>query len=250
MERGVYSAATGMLAQQALQETLAQNVANATTVGYKQDKMTFRAAQNVALQRLVGANSRGASIGEMGMGVQSDKTYIDWQSGPITTTNNPLDVSLAPGQFIAAQSGTRTLYTRAGNLQIDANANLVTASGRNVLDTRGRAINLAGRLNIAIDERGNVLADKQPIAQIQVVQADPAQLEKEGDAFYRSTNPASVRAAQNPRLRVGTLEQSNANVMEGLVHLITVSRNFEMAQKALTTQDDLLRQAATEIGKV
>lgn len=250
MERGVYSAASGMLAQQSLQEVLAQNVANATTVGYKQDKMTFRAAQNMALLRLTGASSRGVSIGEMGTGVQKDQTYIDWQSGPITTTNNPLDVSLASGQFLAAQVGTRTLYTRAGNLQIDANANLVTASGRNILDTQSRPINVAGRLNITIDERGNVLANKQPIAQIQIVQADTALLEKEGDTFYRSTSATPVPAAQNPRLRIGTLEQSNANVMEGLVHLITVSRSFEMAQKALTTQDELLRQATTELGKV
>ncbi len=250
MERGVYSAATGMLAQQALQEALAQNVANATTVGYKQDKMTFRAAQNMALQRLSGASSRGVSIGEMGMGVQQDKSYIDWQSGPITSTGNPLDVSLAPSQFLVAQVGTRTLYTRAGNLQIDGNANLVTANGRNILDTQGAPINVAGKLNITIDERGNVLSNRQPIAQIQVVQADTTQLEKEGDSFYRTTNPASVRLAQNSQVRPGSLEQSNANVMEGLVHLITVSRSFEMAQKALTTQDDLLRQATTEIGKV
>jgi flagellar basal-body rod protein FlgG len=250
MERGVYSAASGMLAQQSLQEILAQNVANATTVGYKQDTMTFRAAQNMALQRLSGASSRGVAIGEMGTGVSKDQTYIDWQSGPITTTNNPLDVSLAPGQFLSAQVGTRVLYTRAGNLQIDGTGNLVTSNGRNILDTQGRAINVKGRLNITIDGRGNVLSNQQPIARIQVIQADTTQLEKEGDTFYRATRANGVQAAANPQVRPGSLEQSNANVMQGLVHLITVSRSFEMAQRALTTQDELLRQATTEIGKV
>lgn len=103
--------------------------------------------------------------------------------------------------------GTRTLYTRAGNLQIDANANLVTASGRNILDTQSRPINVAGRLNITIDERGNVLANKQPIAQIQIVQADTALLEKEGDTFYRSTSATLYRL---PKTRDCGLEPSNS----------------------------------------
>src|ERR1051326_5984757 len=104
MERGLYAAATGMIAQQTIQDTLAQNIANANTVGYKQDNPTFRAQHGMALRRLEGGASRGPGIGELGLGVQADKVYIDWQTGSISQTNRPLDASLATGQFFAVQT--------------------------------------------------------------------------------------------------------------------------------------------------
>ena len=250
MERGLYAAATGMLAQQTMQEVLAQNIANAATVAYKQDQPTFRTIQTLAIRRMTGASDRGPQIGELGAGVNPDKTYIDWQQGPLAQTGAPLDASLGQNQFFAVQSGANVRYTRAGNFQIDGTGNLVTPNGDRVLDRTNRPINVAGRTQISLDARGNVLADRQPIAQIQIVDANVAQMEKEGETRYRPNGANAVRPAAAPLVRPGTLEQSNANTVMGLVRLITVSRAFEMAQRAVTTQDELLRQATTEVGKV
>src|SRR5258706_14967924 len=76
MERGLYAAATGMIAQQTIMDTLSQNIANASTPGYKQDNPTFRAMHGMALRRLENGAGRGPDIGELGLRVQADKVYI------------------------------------------------------------------------------------------------------------------------------------------------------------------------------
>lgn len=250
MERGVYAAATGMIAQQAMQEVLSQNIANASTVGYKQDVVTFRAMQNMMLKRLNGASDRGPEVGELGSGVNEDETTIDWSMGSITNTNNPLDVALEPGQFLTAQTGTQVLYTRAGNLKIDGNGVLTTMSGNPLLDINDKPINVQGKTDVSISPRGDVTSGNQVLGTLKVVQTDPKGMQKAGGIYYRSLTPNAIQPAKAPHLITNSLEQSNANVMQGMVRLITVSRSFEMAQRALTTQDELLKQAATEVGRV
>lgn len=250
MERGLYAAATGMLAQQAMQDVLAQNIANAGTVGYKQDAPTFRAVQGMALQRLNDGHGRGARIGDLGTGVKSDKVYIDWRSGPLTHTGNPLDAALRDGQFFAIQTPQGERYTRAGDLQLNASGQLITAKGLPVLGVDNRPITAPTTGILSLDPAGNLNADGNAIAKLKIVTVDPAQIVKEGDTLFRALTPASVRLAAAPQLQTGTLEQSNMDTVQGLVKLITISRGFDMAQRAVTTQDELLSKAASEIGKL
>jgi flagellar basal-body rod protein FlgF len=250
MERGLYAAASGMLAQQAIQDTLAQNIANANTVGYKQDNHVFSAMQGMALRRLNEGNGRGPKIGELGTGVAADRIYTDWQTGPLMQTGNPLDASLGDNQFFAIRTPRGERYTRAGNFQTDATGRLMTAAGHEVLDVNNQPITTAGRGKITLDGSGNLLSNGQKIAQLKVVQADTKSLSKEGDNLFTANIPTALQAMQRPMVRPGTLEQSNMSPVQGMVQMLVVSRSFEMAQRALTTQDELLRQAATELGKV
>ena len=250
MERGLYAAATGMMAQQMMQDVLAQNIANAGTIGYKQDAPTFRAVQGMALQRLNDGHGRGSRIGQLGTGAQADKVYIDWNSGPLTHTGNPLDAALSAGQFFAIQTPQGERYTRAGDLQLNATGQLVTAKGLPVLGANNRPITVPTTGVLTLDPAGNLNSDGAPIAKLKIVTADPTQLVKEGDTLFRALTPAAVRLAAAPRLQVGTLEQSNMDTVQGLVKMITASRGFDMAQRAVTSQDELLSKAASEIGKV
>jgi flagellar basal-body rod protein FlgF len=250
MERGLYAAASGMLAQQAIQESLAQNIANANTVGYKQDNPTFRAVQGMALRRLANGMGRGPEIGELGMGVANDQVYTDWQTGPLSQTGNPLDASLGDNQFFAVRTPVGERYTRAGNFRLDGAGNLLTASGLPVLGSDNRPINAQGKNHLALDAAGNLTADKQPLVKLKIVETPTANLTKQGDTLFAALSPAIVRPAARPVLRPGTLEQSNMNPVEGLVRMITVSRGFEMAQRALTTQDEMLRHAANDVGRL
>ena len=250
MERGLYAAATGMLAQQAMQDYLAQNIANAGTVGYKQDAPTFRAIQGMALQRLNDGHGRGSRVGELGTGVQSGRTYVDWRMGALTHTGNPLDSALTEGQFFAVQTPQGERYTRAGDLQLSGAGQLVTAKGLPVLGANNRTIKAPTTGTLALDHAGNLTSDGKPVAKLKIVTANPDQLIKEGDALFRATAPNAVRLAAAPQLLSGVLEQSNMDTVQGLVKLITVSRGFDMAQRAVTTQDELLSKAASEVGKV
>lgn len=182
--------------------------------------------------------------------MNEDETTIDWTMGPISNTGNPLDVALEAGNFLTAQTGTQVLYTRAGNLKIDGNGILTTASGNPLLDINDKPINVQGKTDVSISTRGDVTAGKQLIGTLKVVQANTRSMQKAGGIYYRPLDANAIQVEKSPRLHTGSLEQSNANVMQGLVRLITVSRSFEMAQRALTTQDELLKQAATEVGRV
>lgn len=249
MERGLYAAASSMMAQQTMQDILADNIANASTVGFKQTNITFRALQAMILERQTSDGNIGPTVGELGLGVTSDKTYTDWELGPITQTNNPLDASLGPGQFFAVQTPRGERYTRAGNFQIDAVGNLRTSSGQPVLDTVGQPIQ-ARDGQAKIDPRGNVIANGRVVAQLKIVTINPASLTRDGDSTYAATAPNAVQAAAQPEIRPGTLEQSNVNGVRSMVEMITITRAFDMAHRALTTQDELLRHAAAEVGKV
>ena len=194
MERGLYAAATGMLAQQSMQDVLAQNIANASTVGYKQDTPTFRTIQSMTLQRLADGHGRGPTIGELGTGVKSDKVYIDWQTGPLTSTGNPLDASLGNGQFFAVQTPQGERYTRAGALLTDGGGNLMTAGGLRVLNSNGQPIVAPKTGKISLDSTGSLLADEAVVAKLKIVQIDTAQIQKSGDNLFQAP-PAAVRLA-------------------------------------------------------
>jgi flagellar basal-body rod protein FlgG len=250
MERGLYAAASGMIAQQNIQDTLAQNIANASTVGYKQDNTVFRALQNIKIQRLVGNSGSGPQIGQLGTGTAADQVYTDWEPGPQVRTNNPLDVSLQGGQFFAVATPRGERYTRAGNFQQDGQGNLLTTSGLKVLDASGQPINTGGKTDIALDTSGNVTSNGRAVAQLKVVQIDPNDLRKDGNSLFAATKPNAVQAIAKPQVLAGTLEQSNVNTVRSLVQMITATRGFDMGSKAIQTQDELLKHAQNELGKL
>lgn len=250
MERGLYAAASAMLAQQTMQETLAQNIANANTVGYKQDGPTFRAVHGMMLQRVLNGSSSGPTVGELGLGVAPDQNYTDMTQGALMQTGNPLDASLGPDQYFTVQTPQGVRYTRAGNFKLDANGALQTTSGYPVLDNAGRPITTGGQRNIAIDANGNITANRQVVATLGIAQTTPDNMAKMGQSLFAPKDPNAIQAPARAIVNPGTLEQSNVNSVLSLVQMITTSRGFEMAQKALTTQDDLIRQASSDLGKV
>jgi flagellar basal-body rod protein FlgF len=250
MERGLYAAATGMIAQQTIQETLAQNIANSNTVGYKQDIPTFKALHGMALRRVTDGFGGGPAIGEVGLGVVADKVYTDWQSGPIATTNNSLDASLPSGQFFSIQTPGGARYTRAGNFQLDSAGMLTTTNGLRVLGQDDKPIQIAGSTPPKMEPNGSITVAGKVVASLKIVEAAKDSLAKDGDTLFRAVDPRGVRTATAPNLRPGTLEQSNVNVVSGMVHLITTSRGFDMAQRAILTQDDLLKHAANDLARV
>ena len=250
MERGLYAAASAMLAQQTIQEALAQNIANANTVGYKQDTPTFKALHGMALQRTLNSSGSGQPIGELGIGVETDQPYTNWQTGAVAQTNNPLDVSLDTNQFFAVRVGAGERYTRAGNFKLDGVGNLLTANEEPVLGINNQPIVARGNGNVTIEVNGNVKLNGNVVGQLKIVQADPVQMRKDGNGLFAASTPAAIRPTANASVHPGTLEQSNVDGVRALVEMMTVSRGFDMAQRALTTQDELLKHASSELGKL
>ncbi len=255
MIRGLYSAATGMLAQQAVQDALASNLANINTTGFKQDVPTFRALYDMALNRYGGIDGAAAYVGDLGLGSTFDRTVTDFSPGSLTPTQNPLDLALVGDGFFTVQTPAGERYTRAGDFHIEPVPSprgaqpvsyLVDDQGRRVLGTKG-PINTGSAQNVVVTEQGDVLVNGSVVDRLKIVTAPPSQVRKEGGNLF---SIQGTPVAASPKVRSGFLEQSNVSAVGAMVKMIAVQRAYEAAQRAVTSQDDELNKVINEAARV
>jgi flagellar basal-body rod protein FlgF len=226
MDRGLYIAASGMLAEQIRQDQIANDLANASTPGYKGD----RTAQRSFGDLLLANSTSGAAVGRQSTAVRVDAIETDWNARPMRETGEPLDFAISGDGFFAVQTAQGVRYTRNGQFALDPQGRLVTAQGDPVLDTAGRAITATDG---KVDPRLlGVVALTNP--------------RKEGDSLVSGT-PAGAAAGT---VRSGALESSGADAARSMVDMIASMRAFEAGQKVIQTIDETLGQAATKVGAV
>jgi flagellar basal-body rod protein FlgF len=226
MDRGLYIAASGMLAEQLRQEQIANDLANASTPGYKGD----RTAQRSFGDLLLANSTSGAVVGRQSTAVQVDAVETDFSPRPARETGEPLDFAISGEGFFVVQTAQGVRYTRNGQFSLDPQGRLVTAQGDPVLDRNGRAIAAAdGRVDPRLI---GVVALTNP--------------RKEGDSLVSGT-PAGAAAGT---VRAGALEASGADAARSMVDMIASMRAFEAGQKVIQAIDETLGQAATKVGAV
>lgn len=263
MLRALYTAASGMTAQQFNIDTISNNLANANTTGYKKVRPEFQDLLYLTLQSPVvpsgGTQASGAAASQgifVGLGVRPSGSQTIFQQGNLQNTSNPLDVALSgPGFFVVGdESGNTSFYTRDGSFKLDAEGNLTTSDGYFVLDDSGGKITLpAGAHDISIAKDGTISyqaegqTGSEEAGKIGVVQfANPAGLERVGHNLYKAS-AASGEPQQQSDSSSGTtsveqycLESSNVQVVEEMVNLITAQRAYELNSKAIQASDDML----------
>jgi flagellar basal-body rod protein FlgF len=226
MDRGLYIAASGMLAEQIRQDQIANDLANASTPGYKGD----RTAQRSFGDLLLANSTSGAAVGRQSTAVQVDAIETDFSARPSRETGEPLDFAITGEGFFAVQTAQGVRYTRNGQFTLDPQGRLVTAQGDPVLDTAGRAITATdGKVDA---RRLGVVALTNP--------------RKEGDSLVTGT-PAGAAAGT---VRSGALESSGADAARSMVDMIASMRAFEAGQKVIQTIDETLGQAVSKVGSV
>ena len=226
MDRGLYIAASGMLAEQIRQDQIANDLANASTPGYKGDRTSQKSFGDLLL-----ANSTsGATVGRQSTAVQVDKIQTDFSPRPSRETGEPLDFAITGEGFFAVQTSQGVRYTRNGQFNLDTQGRLVTAQGDPVLDGAGRPIAAA---NGTVDPR------RVGVTQL----TDPR---KEGDSLVTGT-PAGITTGS---VRSGALESSGADPARSMVDMIASMRAFEAGQKVIQAIDDTLGLAASKVGTV
>jgi flagellar basal-body rod protein FlgF len=226
MDRGLYIAASGMLAEQIRQDQIANDLANASTPGYKADRTSQRTFGDLLL-----ANSAtGATVGPQSTAVQVDKIVTDFTAKPARETGEPLDFAITGDGFFAVQTAQGTRYTRNGQFALDPQGRLVTAAGDPVLDADGNAITAAD---------GTV--DPRRIGVVNLTNP-----RKEGDSLLTGT-PAG---AATGTVRSGALESSGADPARSMVDMIASMRAFEAGQKVIQTIDETLGKAVSQVGSV
>jgi len=227
MERGLYIAASGMLAEQIRQDQIANDLANASTAGYKSDRTTQRSFGELLLSN----TATGATVGRAGLGVEVDRVQTDFTPEAARETGEPLDFAIVGEGFFAVQTDQGQRFTRNGQFTVSPQGLLVIANGDAVLGRNGRPI--------TVGSDGRV----DPRALSVVTLTGPA---KEGDNLFSGT-PGGQAASD---VRAGALEGSGADPSRSMVDMIASLRAFEAGQKVITTIDETLQKASTQVGSI
>ncbi|MBV2205500.1 MAG: flagellar basal-body rod protein FlgF [Pseudomonas sp.] len=240
MDKLIYTAMTGAKHAFLQQAGVAHNLANAATTGYRAMEHKFRA---VPVQG-EGAPTRAFVV---------DASVADvFDQGPLMATGRPLDVAVQGAGWIAVEGPDGSeAYTRAGNLQTNANGQLQTASGYNVVGDGGPlAIPPDNRVAIAPDGTVSVVPlfgvpnNVNVVGRIKLVNPPEDQLVRGGDGLFRLRDGNPADADETVRLAPESLEGSNVNPVDSMVNMISLARQFEMQIKMLQTADANARQAS------
>ena len=242
------TAASGMRARFESLELLANNLANASTGGYKSDR-EFYGLYVSADARAPETDGSGASPDSL---PNIEKHWTDYSQGALHNTENPNDLALSGRGFFAVNGPSGTLYTRNGNFSVSRDGVLVTGDGYPLRTRSGGTVQTkANGEPLQVQRDGTVIQEGRNLGQLQVDGFDEsADLNKRGlNYFYRLDSTKPVKAADAEVLQ-GKLENSNGGPAEGAVRLVSVMRQFEMLQKAMNIGADMNRHAIEEVAKV
>lgn len=245
MDSGLYAACTALMARTDALDTIANNLANASTGGFRARQTAFSSVLAGSGQQLGSAlNTATNSYGLLG------NSRLDMQSGSLSHTGNELDAGIDGPGFFTVQTAQGVAYTRNGSFQVSPQGQLVTGTGDPVMG-EGGAITIPQGANVTISPDGTISADGTIAGKLKVVQfsatADPQSM---GGSYYtaRSTD---VEAAPDAQVQQGVLEGSNVNPIASVIELINAQRATEGMRHALTMIDtDMDKTAAQDLSRV
>lgn len=258
MVKGLYTAYTGMVNEQNRMDIMTNNLANASTVGYKKEGSTSQSFDDVLTVKIKDQSVGMRNVQRIGIknpGVKIGENYTDYSQGSFRITDNTYDLALSGDGFFAIEftnkaGETDTKYTRAGQFTLNKDGYLVTEEGDYVLDTQNRRIRLNTLIDSKITDDGTIYQNDRAVARIQVTDfADYDYLEKYGETYYQPIEGAQTTTA-NAKVKSGYLEMSNVQVVSEMVNLISITRAYESNQKVVQTIDGTLDVAANQIGKL
>jgi len=258
MIRALFSAASGMNAQQTNIENIANNLANSNTTGYKARRAQF---QDLLYQTMTAPGTQASQQTfvpaglQLGLGTRAASNEIIFTQGDFSQTDNPLDVVIQGQGFFQIQQPTGVLaYTRAGNFQLDQNGNLVNSNGYPVIPQitippQAQSVTIAQDGTVSYTLPGQTAA--QTAGQFQLADfPNPAGLNSIGGNLYLPTDASGnpIVGAPGSQAGMGTLlqgytEQSNVSVVEEFINMIVAQRAYEANSKVVKAADDMYQQA-------
>ena len=274
--KNIWVPLSGAIAQQTNVETIANNVANANTPGFKRDQMIFK-EHLTALEKgydeidLPHKEWRPSdfyrSYGAEHAHVKAEASFTDFTQGQMVPTGNPLDLAIHGKGFFEVLTPNGIRFTRAGALSLSSDGKLVTTQGFPVLspytsgdqsggeglqdiDPSARAIQvIPGKISINL--QGEVFSNNQKISDLSIVEfKDPNALRKEGSAlFINKDNGNRLEKADKTVVHQGFIEQSNVNAVNEMSNLIKANRHFESIQKVIKAYDNMAGKSVNEISR-
>lgn len=257
MIRALYSAASGMNAQQMSIDNIANNLANANTTGFKSRTTQF---QDLLYQSFLqpgaaaGAQTVVPSGLQLGLGARPAANSINFTQGNFQQTNNPLDVVIQGKGFFQIRRPDGTIaYTRAGSFQLDRDGNIVDSQGdplqpQLTIPAQAQSITIAQDGTVSYALPGQIAA--QVAGQIQLINfTNPGGLNSIGNGLFLPTDASGDPVAGNPggqeglgTLQQGYVESSNVSVVEEFINMITSQRAYEANTKVVKAADEMYQQ--------
>jgi flagellar basal-body rod protein FlgF len=234
MDRFLYVAMTGAKETLRAQTANSHNLANASTTGFRADMSAFQS------RAVVGSGHASRVYATNGT------TGWDSSVGAQVSTGRDLDVAIQGDGFIAVQARDgREAYTRAGDLRVDPNGQLLNGSGLPVMGDGGpisvpphTSLTIAQDGTISIVPLGQGPETTASIGRLKLVNAPNEQLDRGEDGLFRMRDGSDLAADANVRVNSGVVESSNVNAADAMVNMIELARNFELQIKAIRTAED------------
>lgn len=282
MIRGLYTGASGMVAQMHKMDALANNLANVDVTGYKRDTSIQKAFPELLIRRLndnglykfpFGSAEIGPIVGKLGTGVEMNELYTVFTQGALKETGNPFDLALEGRGFYTVDTPEGERYTRNGSFLLGKEGLLLTADGSPVLGENGHIY--IKKNNFVIDPQGRVYqngtfdGDPQRLVSIDENEWENMELidslkivdfsrdrylQKQGSSFWRSTvesgDPIALSLDDRPKIYQGFLEAANVNPVTEMVRMIEVNRAYEANQKTIQSHDQLTSRLLNDAVKV
>lgn len=216
-------------------ENVTNNLANASTIGFKEEYLRSISENNL--------------LNQQDNQVASESPSINLSQGMIQQTGNALDVALDGEGFFAIQSKDGELYTRKGNFHLNKNGEIVTSAGEPVLGDRGSIV--AKGKSIQIDQQGSITVDGGLVGKLKIVTFDqPKMLVRAGNGVFSAPPEAGVKVKQDPQLVSNSVELSNVNAVQQMVTMIEIQRTMETYQKLIQTITEQDRISTSRVGKL
>ncbi|BDU50225.1 flagellar basal-body rod protein FlgF [Haliovirga abyssi] len=275
MLRGIYTSASGMIAQMERQDTIANNLANVNTTGFKKDQSVIKQFPELMLYRKddekeitnFGETSILTKIGALGTGASLEGVYTEFSQGSLEKTDNNLDFAISGDGLFAVESKGSVKLTRSGDFALSPEGYLITKNGEKVLGSSGSQlgyikvsnsnfkITKSGILKNAKIEASNISAKNISLdgnsgdSLLLLKVSDNKNLKKIGDNLFDISNVKTITQDNSSKMEQGFIEHSNVSSIKEMVEMIEVSRAYETNQKVLTSQDETLGKVVNEVGK-
>jgi flagellar basal-body rod protein FlgF len=239
MDSGYYAACTALVSRTQALDTIANNLANASTVGYRAQHNQFSSV----LAAASGAPDSDLDQAINNYGILSGTT-LDESQGALQKTGNDLDLAIQGSGFFVVQTAGGTMYTRDGSFQVSAKGQLTTASGDLVMGDKGIISMPPGTVSISPD--GTISSNGAVAGKLKLVNFPAGTpLTSAGETYYTAP-PNSGTTATDSSVKQGMLESSNVNPVTSMVELITAQRSAEMMQRELSMYSSEMDKTATQ----